>query len=468
VTSVLLSSAAIAVLGFLLVRSLLGAPGSNRAATVLQGVLGIGLGLGIASVSGFVTAIVADGYSDVALLVELGILIGAAATLYRFARTSREWTVAAPKSNSPTALVWVLGVACLAAAGFLLWRSVVASAIAPHGDWDAWAIWNARARFFSRAEDNWAGAFLVSRGHPDYPLLLPLTVARFWAYLGTETTVVPRAISIGSAFACAALLISALAALRGREQGFLAGLLLLTTSAFVTLAPWQIADLPLAFYYLATVVALCITDRDRGAETNALVVAGAMAGLAAWTKNEGLLFAFLVVAALVVHSIFARARVDAGPRILALLVGLLPFAAAVLFFKLVYAPGNDLVAGQGLSQSLERLSDLGRHQLVVKTAGQQLAAIAGPVGALVLSYTLLRRSGPARKDWQLGTGAATALSVLLATMVGYYLVYVLTPKDLAWHLSTSLTRLIMQLWPSLLFLMFMAASPPKRSDGLAT
>jgi energy-converting hydrogenase Eha subunit A len=160
--------------------------------------------------------------------------------------------------------------------------------------------------------------------------------------------------------------------------------------------------------------------------------------------------------------------VDARPRILALLVGLLPFAAAISYFKLVYGPGNDLVAGQGLSQSLERLSDLGRHQLVVRTSGRQLAPIAGPVVALVLSYTLLRGSWPARKDWQCGTGAATALSVLLATMVGYYLVYVLTPKDLAWHLSTSLTRLMMQLWPSLLFLMFMAASPARRSDGLAT
>ena len=57
------------------------------------------------------------------------------------------------------------------------------------------------------------------------------------------------------------------------------------------------------------------------------------------------------------------------------------------------------------------------------------------------------------------------LLLLVATAVGYYAVYVLTPKDLVWHLDTSVTRLWLQLWPSLLFLLFFAAaSPPERPD----
>jgi hypothetical protein len=48
---------------------------------------------------------------------------------------------------------------------------------------------------------------------------------------------------------------------------------------------------------------------------------------------------------------------------------------------------------------------------------------------------------------------------------GYFGVYVLTPKDLGWHLGTSLDRLLPQLWPLALFPSFLAAASPE--EGLA-
>ena len=45
---------------------------------------------------------------------------------------------------------------------------------------------------------------------------------------------------------------------------------------------------------------------------------------------------------------------------------------------------------------------------------------------------------------------------LLAIFVAYFFAYVITPMDLTWHLSTSLGRLYVQLWPSFIFL-FLAA-----------
>ena len=43
--------------------------------------------------------------------------------------------------------------------------------------------------------------------------------------------------------------------------------------------------------------------------------------------------------------------------------------------------------------------------------------------------------------------------------VGYFFVYVLTPLDLNYHLLTSLNRLFLQLWPGVLFVVFMVARP---------
>ncbi len=54
----------------------------------------------------------------------------------------------------------------------------------PFGDWDAWAIWNLRAGFIASGGE-WLKGFsqAIAWSHPDYPLLLPLNVARMWVIL---------------------------------------------------------------------------------------------------------------------------------------------------------------------------------------------------------------------------------------------------------------------------------------------
>jgi len=46
--------------------------------------------------------------------------------------------------------------------------------------------------------------------------------------------------------------------------------------------------------------------------------------------------------------------------------------------------------------------------------------------------------------------------------MGYFAVYLITPYDLVWHLSHSLGRLFLQVWPSALFLFFLAIKGPER------
>jgi hypothetical protein len=43
----------------------------------------------------------------------------------------------------------------------------------------------------------------------------------------------------------------------------------------------------------------------------------------------------------------------------------------------------------------------------------------------------------------------------------YFAVYLITPHDLDWHLMTSLNRLLLQLWPTIIFITFMAARTPE-------
>ena len=52
------------------------------------------------------------------------------------------------------------------------------------------------------------------------------------------------------------------------------------------------------------------------------------------------------------------------------------------------------------------------------------------------------------------------LAVVGVMAAGYTAIYIITPHDLRWHLATSLERLMLQLWPSLIFAVFMLVRAP--------
>jgi hypothetical protein len=53
--------------------------------------------------------------------------------------------------------------------------------------------------------------------------------------------------------------------------------------------------------------------------------------------------------------------------------------------------------------------------------------------------------------------------VLTLMLVSYYLVYVTTPFDVSWHVSSSIDRLLVQLWPSLVLTVFLGLRSPVSS-----
>jgi hypothetical protein len=62
----------------------------------------------------------------------------------------------------------------------------------------------------------------------------------------------------------------------------------------------------------------------------------------------------------------------------------------------------------------------------------------------------------------------SSVLVLPLILAGYFFIYLITPYDLRWHLRFSLNRLFLQLWPSAVFLFFLAApipTTPANSDS---
>src|SRR6185295_10552637 len=116
----------------------------------------------------------------------------------------------------------------------------------PHGEWDAWAVYNMKARFLFRAGEFWRDLYaepLYWTG-TDYPLLIPTTIAGIWTLMGRESVAVPVLVAMLFTLGTAGVATSALSTLRSRCQGLLAGLILLCTPFSISHGANQYSDIP--------------------------------------------------------------------------------------------------------------------------------------------------------------------------------------------------------------------------------
>ena len=108
----------------------------------------------------------------------------------RSARNTAGQTVQETASTSsacaPSRWQKLLAIAFVAGLALAVVAAIANYCKSPLGDWDAWTIWNQRARFLLRGSEQWRQAFSPVFAHTDYPLLLPSSNARLWSYLGAE------------------------------------------------------------------------------------------------------------------------------------------------------------------------------------------------------------------------------------------------------------------------------------------
>ena len=429
--------------------------------------LGVGAGLGFAVTSTvfFFASLVSAHPARLDAAIEVFAALAIALHLWRRPKESRPLQVG--NALHCQASFWILGLATLftqacLAAFVVAFRTLEGQ---PFGGWDGWAIWNLHARLMFLGGEKWYGLLRSPQivwSHPDYPMLLPASVARTWSFLGSDTSGAPAAISVFFGAATIWLLLASVARLKSCCASMIGGLVLLGTPFFVTFSSSQYADIPLGYFILATLVLLVLSERTP--ESRGLpALGGVFAGMAAWTKNEGWLF----VVAIALVWIVARCHRGSFKSGVTFLGGLAIALIPVLFFKIAMAPPNDLVA----SRPLERLGyafDGARHRLILAAIWHHGARFGewsfAPFVALVLPLLggTWRRLSHAERS----VGAA-----ILLILVGYYLVYLLSPKDLTWHIENSVDRLLLQLWPATVFLWCLRAfgesSPAPTRTGSA-
>lgn len=345
-----------------------------------------------------------------------------------------------------TAIVFAIGIFV-----FLTWKN-------PQGGCDAQEIWNVCARNLYENTGRLTRGFFNNGSwhHQDYPLLLPGIIAAGWEYTGRAISAIPIFTAALYSFATFGLLFSSLTILRGKTQGMLAILVLLGTPLFIQHGAEQYADTPLGAYFLAIIILFYLRDYLPEAARQLLFLAGLATGFACWTKNEGLLFLAAIIVVWFILSLTSRRMKTFFNEISFFLLGLLPVFVIIMYFKTKLAPSNDVVSLAVSAAILPRLMDLSRYGEILKSfiaeASRFGKGVVSPLYLLIAYFALI---GAKIKQKDQFVFSVTSIS-LLFVFIGYFFIYVITPHNLEWHLCTSLHRLFLQIYPSLLFVFFMA------------
>jgi hypothetical protein len=422
--------------------------GPRWAAEVGTASLAVLFGVGLASVAGF--ALFALRWAaPLSIYAVLSLL-----TVFAIWQARRVEPRAQTPGERRFPWIWALVAALSAACVLLMLDFQTATQANPDGDWDATAIWNLRARYLAGGAETWRraisaeiGARMTGAAHPGYPLFLSSFLAMQWIAAGSATPAAPAVLSLLFSLSLVGLLVAALAR-RSPALGLLAGVVLIGTELMMSQVSAQYADIPLALAFLSCVVLL-----DAGAEGGGgftLLAAGLAIGFAPWIKNEGMPFA---IAALAVA--WWRFKF----RALWVILGSLPGLIAVAALKLM-AEGREVMFPTTMAELFSKLATPSRWIQSLAGFGKGILD-AGPWWAhpvlLVLALALVLRFIPAAER-RARIWLAVPIAGALAAEYGIFLV---TANDLAWHLSTSVERLLAQVWPSLLYLILSMMRAPE-------
>lgn len=326
---------------------------------------------------------------------------------------------------------------CLSALIIYQFTSSFLSQASYWGNWDAWAIWNVHAKFL--VQENYFHHLFsnkISWTHSDYPLLLPGLIAFYWKGIHAVEPFTPLLIAY---FTCVCVLVIGFTSMAQKGHsvfGLLFMYILANQDILLPIGATQYADTFLALFMLIVFVLYHLLEE--GFNKTTIVLLGFFAASCGWIKNEGLLF-------FIVFSIpFLLKHLTNKKALLHYFLGAAIPLLVLFYFKTFLAPSNDLIGAKN-NDILYKLSDKTRYQQVwdfmyqyIKTNNQ------------ILLYLLLFAAIFNRKFF-----SSFGFLVISMLFIGYFMVYVITPNDLIWHLNTSFDRLLHHISPALIFLLLL-------------
>lgn len=336
------------------------------------------------------------------------------------------------------------------------------------GEWDSYAIWQFKAKAFFLDGDLslLRNASRFEYAHLDYPLLVPLQT--WWLYRHFGAVSEGWAQLAGFCFYLDALALFAAFAARAvsRSDALLGTALLAALPVLASHALSGYAEVPMAAYTLA--IGGCLVSLLVARETASVpLLAWLLAGVAL-VKNEGLLACLSALLVVALYALRASGTKRLAARSWLLWIGAAACAYLPWFlFKRQGHLSNDLLSPKSHPPFTAALLEW-RLGYTLRSFALQLARV-GPWypcwGLLGLLVPVGLFAAVRRRVWL--SGPLWLLS--LFQLLGYTGIYLITPGSLAFHIGSSIERLVLHIAPNLLLAALLACFGPslqKTDDSL--
>ncbi|MFA5087550.1 MAG: glycosyltransferase family 39 protein [Candidatus Omnitrophota bacterium] len=333
----------------------------------------------------------------------------------------------------------------------------------PLGGWDAWSVWNFKAKFILLGGPSWKNVFLPSlwQSSPHYPLLLPLVNVWGWLSLKHPDPAVPLVTAVMFTFLTAGLLFAILKDLTRTSWSIVPAIFLTTLPFFVKLATSQYCDIVFAYYLLATLY--CILCAQKKKKNNLALLGGLFLGFLGFSKSEGTVAALIIIFLSVPYFLWAdKNQKKMNQRQLAyLLLAATVSLLATVLFGIFYSPGNQTFIN-GLV-SAEHPSNLYRLKfilifLLVELKSGKWNGIWILIGAGILL------SGGLSFKRRLRIIPLFLFAYLF--VIGFYY-FLNTYFEIVWWLQYTLNRILFSLLPTFVFWSFYSLWQKERKSDPA-
>lgn len=359
----------------------------------------------------------------------------------------------------------------IAAAFFLAYQ---VHTTVPWGSWDPMFTWIMRARFLVDGGSQWTNGFSndLALLHPDYPPMFSWALVPLWGLDGSQSSLAVASLFYPFLLSWVLILLGWWNVSHKNQPSMLFGAVaiavILSTPLFLYLFAIKSLDLVLSFAIFASLAWYQCSkiERSRFTDTTSYFVVA----WAALVKNEGQLWVVSFFAALVLLRI-VKSLSDSGKEVdvssghqtnwkFVFQGALVPIAFLVLF-KISIAPPNDLMHPERafqISQVIQPEVFLNPYSLLVRLDQVENLewhkVIWNHFGNVALnwkSFGFLLWATPVFLAWSVFRNRKRfpAISLAIAIqLIGYYVVYLLTPYNPYWHVTTSMDRLLIHVAPA--------------------
>lgn len=318
--------------------------------------------------------------------------------------------------------------------------------IKPIESYDAVAIYAIKSKIFFLARGiphDFFTRIVNYFPHPDYPLNIPLAEMLGYLFMGNLNDQLVKLIFPIFFICILALLYFAVRRFASRTYALVFTFILATIPQFNAYAANAYLELPFAFYAFAAALFLFRWFEDRKL-VRFLLISAIMAGLAGWTKNEGLMYcaAYIMLAAIFLILNFRKvSRKDIACFFLYIVV-----IAAILAPWLYIKNATHLIN-----------TDIGRAESKILTIGKEVhklkpilnefqKQVFGPKKWNIFWIALIASIAFNIKDAFRGTGRYAAIFLALV-IGGYVFIYMAAPIDVTFFVKKSWSRFLLHFLP---------------------